>query len=107
MSGTLSANSAIGSDTYFAPFERNCRRSLKRMPNTPLIPPHDAPPAAWRKSGGQLSWRLAILGATVGGVIAIAAFVLHASAWWWLAVPAGLCVGYIGRPSLDVPASWM
>jgi hypothetical protein len=22
-------------------------------------------------------------------------------------VPAGLCVGYIGRPSLDVPASWM
>jgi hypothetical protein len=82
--------------------------TLERMPSNPLIPPHEAPPAAWGKSNGKFKWRLAVLSAAVGGVIAVVAFLLHASAWWWLAIPAGLSVGYnIGSRSVNVPASWI
>ena len=72
------------------------------MRPAPLIPPHEAPPSAWRKSG--FSWQRTFSGAVIGGSIAIAAFLLDASPWWWLAVVVGFCLGASVR--VDVSVLW-
>jgi len=78
------------------------------MPTTPLIPPHEAPPAAWRKPDRKFSWKLAGLGAAGGTIVGVIALLLGASPWWWLAVPVGLCVASISswKSFDDIPALW-
>jgi hypothetical protein len=39
------------------------------------------------------SWRQTFSGGAIGAAIAIGAFLLDASPWWWLAVVVGLCLG--------------
>ena len=41
----------------------------------------------------RFSWRRTFSGGAIGAVVAIAAFLLDASPWWWLAVPVGLWLG--------------
>jgi hypothetical protein len=76
------------------------------MPSTPLIPPNEAPPDAWRKANAKFNWKLAVLGAAGGAIVGAIALLLNASDWWWLAVPVGLCVGFLTRQSFKAPASW-
>ena len=54
---------------------------------------------ARRRSG--FSWQLTLSGGVIGAAIAIAAFLLDASPWWWLAVPVGFVLG----ASLRLPVS--
>jgi len=75
------------------------------MSQAPLIPPHEAPPSAWRGDSDSLSWRRALLGAIIGGAIGLAAFLLDASPWWWLAVIVGFGLGPPSR-QIDLPVLW-
>jgi fatty acid desaturase len=88
--------------------DRPFTTTLERMPipTAPLIPPHEAPPEAWKKVNAKFSWRLALLGAAAGAAVGITALLLGWSAWWWLAVPLGLGGGSLTRRSFEAPASW-
>jgi hypothetical protein len=39
------------------------------------------------------SWQHTFSGAAIGAGIGVAAFLLDASPWWWLAVIVGACLG--------------
>jgi hypothetical protein len=67
------------------------------MARVPLIPPHEAPPASWQAPDGKFKWPFAIVGLIVGAGIAVAAFTIDRSPWWWMAAPAGLAFGWLGR----------
>jgi len=68
----------------------------------PLVPPEEAPPSAWRKRGFNLQASLS--GAAIGIAVALVAFMLDASPWWWLAVPVGLLLG--GSLRFHVSVLW-
>ena len=82
-------------------------RSLDRMSidRAPLIPPKDVPAAQWSKPSQEFRWRMAIVGVLVGALVAVGAHFLGWSAWVWLAVPAGLLLGYVSAPT-ETNAMW-
>jgi hypothetical protein len=64
-----------------------------------LIPPSDEPTSVER-----FSWRLALLGAAVGAVIAGLGHWLWGAPLVWLAVPVGLVLGFASK--LEPPVLW-
>jgi len=85
---------------------RGKTRTLERMSRTPLIPPHEAPPASWERADDRFNWKLAVIGAVAGGLVGVVAFLLKGSPWWWVAVAAGLALGFINSKSFRVPVLW-
>ena len=76
------------------------------MSRTPLIPPHEAPPASWQRGDDKFNWGLGILGAVAGVIVGSIALLLNASPWWWLAVVVGLGLGSVTSKSFKVPVLW-
>ena len=68
-----------------------------------VIPPEDAPPAAWSRE--SFRWLPALVGAAVGLAIGVVAHLVDATPWLWLAAPLGLGFGWSGRHA-DTPARW-
>ena len=81
--------------------------TLERMQMQPLIPPHEAPPSKWRQRDESFNWRRAALGAIVGSLVGLIAFLYDAPPWWWLAVLVGFASGGASKHiDMDVPAQW-
>jgi len=76
------------------------------MSRTPLIPPHEAPPGSWQRRDERFNWKRGLLGAAAGGVIGLLALTFEASAWWWLAMGAGLALGLVNSKSFTAPVLW-
>jgi hypothetical protein len=64
-----------------------------------LIPPSEGPTSVER-----FSWRLALLGATIGAVIAGLGHWLWSAPLVWLGVPLGLALGFASK--LDPSVLW-
>ena len=71
--------------------ERGCINDRRAMRPPRLIPPDEASPGAGRK--GAFSWRQTFSGGAIGVGIGIAALLLDASPWWWLAAVVGFLLG--------------
>ena len=68
-----------------------------------LIPPHEAPPAAWTRESYR--WKPGLIGAAAGLALSVVAYFAGASEWFWVTGPLGLLFGWSGRHA-DTPARW-
>ena len=62
-------------------------------PERQLIPPQEGPPSSLQAPDPPFNWLRGIIGAIVGIGVAVLAYALEWSSWWWLAVPMGLALG--------------